>query len=760
MNDFINHYPYSDLHELNLDWIIETVKKLDVKMDEFEAINKIKFADPIEWNITTQYAPFTIVTDLETNSTYLSVKAVPAGIEITNDEFWYMVGTFIIDYTLDADSDNPIANRTVTAKFNEVDSDISDINSDISGITPRIDTLEEQVSDIESDISAEAEARITEDDLINTRIDNIIALPDGSTTADAELIDIRTTWDDLSLASAGDAVREQSQFISNALSVFEETKNIRFLANIRGKYIGTDGSTLNTSNAYRVSDYVEIPEGSISVRFGNSFYLNSTKYYMANGVCFYDADKTFIRYSRSSNLDYVTGKIPLNAKYIRFNQPNRQLSTLNTIKDGLWFISDPAAAAVGLVDTYTGAFTAANQTLNTGIDLKANTTYLIRFFSNRTASVNIFIGNDTANYKTVKEYDYEVWFSHTNTDTNLKLYNIGGGIDPIVMYVYEADSVKAAADTVPKHYSVGKSATAFDYTSLTACLLALKDDISPKVIDIYEGEYDLYQEYIDADVPVYTGENPETDFINYCVFVPSNTHIIGHGIVKLNWMPNKTDNPEITWMQCFCVSNLNIMGSCIIENVELHQKNGRYCIHNDTIGIPPYAYVEQKFINVKCYKYIGEEDSTTTPGETHIFGTRHTTGFGQGRGIKQEYINCEFHNDWNGRAFYGHSNNNYKDVIITKDQSGEIILDGCIIDSASTTSVKLGNTGTYQRNIRTKIKDCYISGLVLVEDEAGGGTKPNNFNLTFLDSGTVRLHISYAGNIYTPKAYRTDLNIS
>lgn len=87
-----NLYPYSDAHELNLDWIILKIKELGQALTDFEAVNKITNAGA--WDITKQYQAWTIVSD--NNTGYISLKPVPAGVSITNTEYWGVVADYDI----------------------------------------------------------------------------------------------------------------------------------------------------------------------------------------------------------------------------------------------------------------------------------------------------------------------------------------------------------------------------------------------------------------------------------------------------------------------------------------------------------------------------------------------------------------------------------------------------------------------------------------------------------------------------------------
>ena len=85
-------YPYTDLHELNLDMILYMIKELDHEMDDFVAANKITNAGA--WDITKQYQAWTVVSD--NNVGYISLKPVPVGIAITNTEYWGVIADYNI----------------------------------------------------------------------------------------------------------------------------------------------------------------------------------------------------------------------------------------------------------------------------------------------------------------------------------------------------------------------------------------------------------------------------------------------------------------------------------------------------------------------------------------------------------------------------------------------------------------------------------------------------------------------------------------
>lgn len=90
---FFNGYPYSNYHEMNLDFILNQIKNLSEEMQNFIISNKIKFANPIEWNSDSTYEPSTVVMGDDGN-TYISLKYVPKGIDYRNGEYWEKIADF------------------------------------------------------------------------------------------------------------------------------------------------------------------------------------------------------------------------------------------------------------------------------------------------------------------------------------------------------------------------------------------------------------------------------------------------------------------------------------------------------------------------------------------------------------------------------------------------------------------------------------------------------------------------------------------
>lgn len=115
---FFNDFPYTDFHELNLSWIIKKILELNETVKEFVSLNAIKYADPIQWDITRQYEKNTVVIDPITGTAYLSVQPVPSGVSIYNTDYWTEV--FNLERFLTGANSNfttKIDNNTLTATF-------------------------------------------------------------------------------------------------------------------------------------------------------------------------------------------------------------------------------------------------------------------------------------------------------------------------------------------------------------------------------------------------------------------------------------------------------------------------------------------------------------------------------------------------------------------------------------------------------------------------------------------------------------------
>lgn len=80
-------YPYVNLTDLNLDYMYRMLKDMEKRLSDYVKQSTITFHDPITWDITDQYTVNTMVVDTD-GTAYLSVQPVPAGIDITDTDYW------------------------------------------------------------------------------------------------------------------------------------------------------------------------------------------------------------------------------------------------------------------------------------------------------------------------------------------------------------------------------------------------------------------------------------------------------------------------------------------------------------------------------------------------------------------------------------------------------------------------------------------------------------------------------------------------
>lgn len=187
---FKNEYPYTNIHEINLDWIIKTVEEIRAMIDKY-IINyeQITFADPIQWQYSVEYPMHTIVLD-ESYNAYLSKQDVPSYTQLGNADFWMKIGDFFqyIEKALSTIAYNETTRTTASKSYAVgdllINNDVlyrttAQINAGTTfeiGVNIEQVTVESLLDDLKSAINTNADNISTNADNISTNADNIAAL--------------------------------------------------------------------------------------------------------------------------------------------------------------------------------------------------------------------------------------------------------------------------------------------------------------------------------------------------------------------------------------------------------------------------------------------------------------------------------------------------------------------------------------------------------------------------------------------------------
>ena len=201
----------------------------------------------------------------------------------------------------------------ITAEAQARASEDTALDLEITALDTRMGTAEADIDALElRATSAETRINTAENDIdvLDARMDTFASLPSGSTSGNAELLDIRVGADGTTYASAGDAVRGQ---ISDLKDNFKNTGFTLSPTLTDGYYISSSDGNPYSGTGTSVTDYIEVrPSSKITVI---NAYLKGTR-----AICCYASDKTFISAlstNQGNDPVTVTLSIPSNAFYIR-----------------------------------------------------------------------------------------------------------------------------------------------------------------------------------------------------------------------------------------------------------------------------------------------------------------------------------------------------------------------------------------------------------------------------------------------------------
>ena len=205
----------------------------------YKILGKVCLTANGKWDKTKKYDKISIVFNDTDNTSYISRQDVPAGIEITNEDYWQVIGNrgvAIVDDKLNGISANPIQNKAVYTAIQGLDGKIELINNDVIDLKTDNDFIKRDVTTLMNKVFPFK---------VTVSIDK--ALAQKGTTATAN-ITVK--------AYQGDDITQVDAIIINGE---EHHGNIPYTTQV--------ASITNTTYNVRVEKGNKIVRGSVSIRF-------------------------------------------------------------------------------------------------------------------------------------------------------------------------------------------------------------------------------------------------------------------------------------------------------------------------------------------------------------------------------------------------------------------------------------------------------------------------------------------------------------
>ena len=518
----------------------------------------------------------------------------------------------IMNNELTAQIDQKASDIDLSIERNRIDNLVKIVESENGEVEIIIDPTTDNNVEIQDTFGKKIDDLKNEINVERNRINSISSLSEGSTTGDAELIDIRTGADGTTYSNAGTAVREQVKDLSSQIKEKANKSEIGspLVAN-------TVSEMTDTSKVYV---YTGNEGGYIN---GNWYSYNGLNWisggvYNSQGI----ADKSITQEKLSfdaleglkSNNLFNKNEIE-NGYYIDMYNGNKYtLENWSAIEDIK--IDASELNLVGNYTDYQGAFKDANKTYISGFDnninpipIPSNAVYLSISLAN--ARVEDFMLSYGTSKKEYEEYGV---FLDVNMikDKSIPIEKLDIDLGNRIKLTVKQDGTG-------------------DFITINRAIESIIDSNEDNIYDayIYEGEYDIFDNLTDAQ---------STKGIT----LPNFVNLIGAGRKEYTILKgyNTTD---ATQEQVELRSTLNIDYTNTLKNLTVKAKNCRYAVHADNSNT-----FEDYEWNIENCDFIHEGNDSKFTWQNII-----AWGSGSASGCKEHFKNCRF----KGNAGYTNHNN-------------------------------------------------------------------------------------------------------